>query len=177
MRRPSEIRAEREKRREEKQLEQERRAEEQLVQSAGQTETFWTRNVRAITFLICIAVFLAFFGPVSVFTVSRLIRSRTDGRNKPIMTVSECVRLAEDPTAVTFEILSGYRGRKSETDSVENYYIEFGDYLMLATRNKTTKEVLVILENFDTRERIDFLKDDVQSFFERTATAGREFAA
>ena len=34
--------------------------------TAGQTETFMTRNVKLITFLVCLALFLTFFGPWSV---------------------------------------------------------------------------------------------------------------
>ena len=32
----------------------------------GETETFVTRNVKLITFIICMAVFLAFFIPIAV---------------------------------------------------------------------------------------------------------------
>ena len=39
--------------------------------TTGKTETFFTRNVKLITFLICIAVFLGIFGPLSVFHIYR----------------------------------------------------------------------------------------------------------
>ena len=37
--------------------------------TVGKTENFFTRNVKLITFLICLGVFLAFFGPITVFTI------------------------------------------------------------------------------------------------------------
>ena len=37
--------------------------------TAGETETFLTRNVKLITFLVCLAVFLVFFGPWSVMRI------------------------------------------------------------------------------------------------------------
>ena len=138
------------------------------------TETFFTRNIRLITFLVCVGLFLAFCGPVSVFTVSRMIRERTDGKNTVPMTVEECIRLSELPEKVDFSDLRGYTGRYSQTNSVENYYIEFGEYLLLATRNKTTGEMTVIVENLTNRERINLYKDDARAFF---AVGGEENAA
>jgi hypothetical protein len=37
--------------------------------TVGKTETFGTRNVKLITFLVCLGVFLAFFGPWSVMRI------------------------------------------------------------------------------------------------------------
>ena len=37
----------------------------------GETETFATRNVRLITFLVCIGVFLAVFIPIGVVGISQ----------------------------------------------------------------------------------------------------------
>ena len=139
-----------------------------------QTETFLTRNVRLITFLVCIALFLAFCGPISVFTISRLVKERSSHRGTVVMTAEECVRLSKQPEKVTFADLRRYVGRYSQTESVENYYVEFGDYLLLATRNKTTDALTVIVENFTTRERVDLFEGDVRAFFAGTE---RETAA
>ena len=42
-------------------------------QTAGKTETFVTRNVKLITFLVCLTVFLVFLGPISVWQISEWI--------------------------------------------------------------------------------------------------------
>ena len=39
--------------------------------TVGQTETFVTRNVKLITFLVCVAVFLVFLGPLSIWHFAR----------------------------------------------------------------------------------------------------------
>ena len=42
----------------------------------GETETFVTRNVKLITFLVCLAVFLTFFGPWSVIRIRQWIEEQ-----------------------------------------------------------------------------------------------------
>lgn len=154
---------------------EEQRSETILPDSAGKTETFFTRNVRLITFLTCIAIFLAFFGPVSVFTIGKLIERRAD-QKKP-MTVEETLKLAENPAAVTFDLLRKYDGRYNETETVEAYYMDFEKYLILAIRNKTTGKLTVFLENLDSGVRINLLTDDVRAFFDGTLTQQEESAA
>ena len=41
--------------------------------TVGQTETFLTRNVKLITFLTCLVLFLAFFGPWSIIRIVRWV--------------------------------------------------------------------------------------------------------
>ena len=146
-----------------------------LPEAAGKTESFFTRNVRVITFLICIAVFLAFFGPVSVFTVGKIIEKRTN--QKQAMTVEESLKLAENPDEVTFDLLRRYEGRFNETETMQVYYIEFDCYLILAAQNKEKGILSVFLENLDSGVRINFLKDDVRAFFDGTLTRQEENAA
>lgn len=141
-----------------------RKSEENLPETAGKTESFFSRNVRLITFLICIAIFLAFFGPVSVFTIGKIIEKRAD--RKQAMTVEETLKLAQSPGTVTFDLLRKYDGKYHETETVEVYYIGFGNYLILATKNKNSGALTVLLENLDNGIRIDFLKDDVQAFYD-----------
>lgn len=151
---------------------EEKKTAEQTPETVGKTETFFSRNVRAVTFLIVLGLFLAFFGPFSVFTIGRMIERRVNRKNT--LTVEETLKLAENPSAITFERLRKYNGRYNETDTVEVYYIEFDHYLILATRNKTTGALTALIENLDNGVRINLQKDDVRAFFDGTMQPERE---
>ena len=144
----------------------ERETSEVRPEEPGKTENFWSRNVRTVTFLVCIAVFLALFGPVSVFTIRRVAGSENRGKN---MTAEEAIRLSQSAGSVTFEKLREYRGRYNETESVEVYYIDFESYQILATKSKKNDTLTVIIEDYDSRERADLLRDDLRAFFEEAA--------
>ena len=70
--------------------------EAEEIDTAGQTETFWTRNVRLLTFLICVAVFLVAFGPYSVFRISSCIaENRLEGEEMTVMDVWDLAQIRE----------------------------------------------------------------------------------
>ena len=47
-------------------------------QAAGKTENFVTRNVKLITFLVCVAVFLVFLGPWSVWRIVEWVEQKQE---------------------------------------------------------------------------------------------------
>ena len=63
----------------------------QQIDTAGKTETFFTRNVKLITFLICIAVI---FSPFVVTYIKDVIEDKRM-ENRPEMTVDELVLFAK----------------------------------------------------------------------------------
>lgn len=77
------------------------------IDTAGKTENFFTRNVKLITFLICVTIILSPF--VIVYIQDTLEDKRLE--NRPEMTVDELVLLAErakDLRRVDFAKFEGY---------------------------------------------------------------------
>ena len=69
--------------------------------TAGKTENFFTRNVRLITFLICIAVFLGIFGPLSVFHIYQYYTEMQEDASYVEMTVDDLRALAKRAETLT----------------------------------------------------------------------------
>ena len=136
-------------------------------------EGFFSRNVRVITFLVCVAIFLALFGPFSVFTIKKMIDSH-DGR--PALTVAEAEKLFEDPSALTFDKLLSYRGTNSETESREVCQIEFGDgaYMIYATRLKATGFFSARFYVMESGASEDILKGDPLPLLRQAEAGGAE---
>ena len=61
------------------------------IDTAGKTENFFTRNVKLITFLICITVI---FSPFVIVYIKDTIEDKR-GASRPEMTVDELVLIAE----------------------------------------------------------------------------------
>lgn len=146
----------------------------------GTTETFFTRHVRLITFLVCIAVFLVFFGPVSVFTVKGILDRRADTRRE--MTVEDVIALADKPrrTLGDLTVFEGQKSEKtvpvrdgsggtSERNAGTYYYVTVESRYLLSGVTKPDSDELVYLTLSDYRsgESVDLLTGDVRAFFDR----------
>ncbi len=81
--------------------------------TAGQTETFVTRNVKLITFLVCLGVFLVFFGPWSVMRIMEWVEQK-----EMEQTITE--------TALTYDELAEIvsRGKLLDWSYFEGHYYE-----------------------------------------------------
>ena len=146
--------------------------------TAGKTENFFTRNVKLITFLVCIGVFLAFFGPVTVFTIINYIEEKQDTR--PIMSEEELLALSELDRDLYFSDIEGFKGLKdiktipvsvdgggTEIKEVEiYYYFDVGtEYSALAIAEIDTEKIIYFrLSNKKNQWKADVLKDDIGSF-------------
>lgn len=149
--------------------------------TAGKTENFFTRNVKLITFLICVGVFLAFFGPITVFTIINYIEERAD--NRPVMTEEELIALSELDRDLYFSDIEKFKGTKDvksykypveveggtemREEEVEiYYYLDIGeDYTALAISEIDTGKIIYFqLSNKKTLWKADVLKDDIRSF-------------
>ena len=104
--------------------------EAEEIDTAGQTETFWTRNVRLLNFLICVAVFLVAFGPYSVFQISSCIaENRLEGEEMTVMDVWDLAQIRENLRLKDFEC---YTRSKSEGEDILYYTIVVEDtYLVM----------------------------------------------
>ena len=93
--------------------------------TAGETETFWTRNVKLITFLICLFLFLAFFGPVSVFHIVDCAQESREARNA--MTVEEVLTFADQRRSLSITQFEDYEGDEQNWGFGTYYFINAGE--------------------------------------------------
>ena len=98
------------------------------------------------------------FDPVSV------LGSFRDGRTVTSITGREydAKDFCEHPENWTFDTLLNYRGEYSQNENRETYCIEFGEYMILATRNKMTGTFAAYLYN-EEGERADILKGNASA--------------
>ena len=102
-------------------------------------EGFASKNVKVITFVVCISVFLLLFGPLTIFQIIDHAKSKQMG-TKP-MTVADVVLLSERGSALTMEELQQFEGSKSESGESVYYYVNVDRYLLLGVQNKKTKKL------------------------------------
>lgn len=133
------------------------------MDTAGKTETFFTRNVKLITFLICVAIILSPF----VITYIKDVIEEKRLENRPEMTVDELVLIAErgkDLRQRDFEKFKDYR------EEVEMQGMKYASYRIpvLHERNcylsvsfdMTMDYVFYVnLIDLDTHEELDLLTE------------------
>ncbi len=131
--------------------------------TVGKTENFFTRNVRLITFLICIAVFLAIFGPLSVFHIYEYIVEQTDPRTE--MTLDDLRRLTTSPDDLRPKDLDGFLGevgRNTVGDmQCDVYQIDIGEryFLMASFEAANGKPFYLTLTDVELQTELDLLED------------------
>ena len=146
--------------------------------TVGKTENFLSRNVKLITFLICLGVFLAFFGPLTIFKIIAYIEERKDTR--PVMSEEELITLSELDRDLYYSDIKGFKGTediRSITVSVMGggtatreveiyYYFDVGEnYTALAIAEIDTEKIIYFqISNVKNQWRADVLKDDIRSF-------------
>lgn len=140
----------------------------------GETETFLTRNVRLITFLICIAVFLGIFGPLSVFHLVRYFDTLADEATLGTveMTTDDLVALSKRADVLTekdFERFVREDGGEWKVGHKTGRmsYISVGDRYQLScmVETSTRKVVYLTLMDLDSGESFDLLdkKTDIDA--------------
>ena len=140
--------------------------EEAISCAPQKTETFLTRHVRLITFLVCITVFLFLFWPIAMPEMRKLSH---EGDLRSQMTVSDVLRIADLGTRLQASELDQYVGTKVEMDYGDYYYIDVEPhYQMLAVFHKDTGLLLFChLSDKVTDEKIDLLKNDAEDFLKQ----------
>ncbi|MBR7098491.1 MAG: hypothetical protein IKC59_03670 [Clostridia bacterium] len=141
----------------------ERKAEKEQI--AEETpEGFASKNAKTITFTVMLILFLAFFGPISVFTVYRQI---TDAREQEgvVMTEADLVTLGSLGDALTLDHLRGYQGTESENDQRINYIVYLDGYVLLTMHDKASGALSICpLTDAETNDSIDIRYEDVEAF-------------
>lgn len=139
--------------------------EDNRPDTRGKTENFFSRNVRLITFLICVSVFLAFFVPIVAYEVVDYLADARD--NRPEMTISDVLRLSEQNGKISEKQIQGFKSSDVDNKVREiYYYFDIAPhYSVLAIADKNTKMLVYCqLTNFETGETADMLVDDVYAF-------------
>ena len=141
-----------------------RKEEKSSYDTAGKTENFFTRNVRLITFLICVTVFLALFIPIAAIETIDYFRNMGDTR--PQMTISDVVRLSKQNGRISEQQIENFKSEEKVKSNVTYYYIDIEPhYQVLAISDNTTNMLIYCqLTNFDTGETADMLLDDIEAF-------------
>ncbi len=127
-------------------------------------ESFASRHVKTITFLICLGVLLALFGPVSIFHIYRSMDREAEGI---VMTEADLLSLASLGERLTMKDLTKFQGKMGENDSRTTFYIYYEDYILFAVENKKTGMLdFCMLTHSASEESIDIRKDNVRAFLE-----------
>ena len=142
----------------------------QQMDTAGKTETFFTRNVKLITFLICVAIILSPF----VITYIKDVIEEKRLENRPEMTVDELVLIAErgkDLRQRDFEKFKDYREEvEMQGMKYASYRIpllhERNCYLSVSFDMNMDYVFYVNLIDLDTHEELDLLSyaDQLEEF-------------
>ncbi len=130
--------------------------------TAGKTETFFTRRVRLITFLSCVALFLIGFAVLEGFDLFPFDNPPEDTR--PEMTLDNLRALAKATDRVTRETLDTYRGTCETNEKTEStaYQIDIGErYFLMATFQRDERQPSYLtLTDRNTHTNLNLLEKD-----------------
>ena len=142
----------------------------QQIDTVGKTETFFTRNVKLITFLICVVVIFSPF--VLTYIQDTLENKRLEKR--PEMTVENLIAIAERGDDLRQRDLSSFVGYRTEVEMQGMKYamyripIVHEDNLVLSISFDASLDYVFHLKliNQDTKEELDLLSDEVRDLEE-----------
>lgn len=126
--------------------------------TAGKTENFWTRNVRLITFLICMAVLLAVAGPWSIHRIAQWVAEVRAEQNEVLIPEQEVALLVERGAKLSWQDFEGYTAKVLiEKDMYMcQYDVEGGNYYFWVTseaKGRPIDSVLLVDVQNDYSER------------------------
>lgn len=135
----------------------------QQIDTAGKTETFFTRNVKLITFLICVVVILSPF--VLTYIQDTIEDKRLEKR--PEMTVDNLVAIAERGDDLRQRDLSSFVGYRTEVEMQGMKYAMYRipiiheDDLVLSISFDASLDYVFYLKliNQDTKKELDLLTE------------------
>ena len=142
----------------------------QQIETAGKTETFFSRNVKLITFLICVAIILS---PFVITYIQDVMEERREAE-LPKMTVDELVFIAERGNDLRQMDLSKYEDYREEIDMQGMKYASYRIpvlhekelYLYISFDMTMDYVFYVNLTDLDTRKELDLLScaDQIEEF-------------
>ena len=125
---------------------------------------FLEEHARLITFLLCVALFLAVFWPIAMPTGREIYSNRAE---LPSMTAQELLYLAELKSGLSESMITKYAHDRVQTTYEIYYFIPVDPhYEALIVFGRDTKLLLFFhVSNTETDQKIDALKDNVKAFF------------
>ena len=144
--------------------------QKELYGEVGKTETFFTRNVKLITFLICVAVILS---PFVITYIQDVMEERREAA-RPELTVDELVFIAERGKDLRQRDLAKFEDYRDEIDMQGMKYASYRIpvlhekelYLSISFDMSMDYVFYVNLTDLDTREELDLLShaDKLEEF-------------
>ncbi len=137
--------------------------------TVGKTETFFTRHVKLVAFLLTLTLFLAVFTPLAILEAKDYFSKKGDDR--PEMTTTDLILLMDRKSTLMLEDFTAYIGREMEAGEGDYryYYIEIsGGYLLTVAANRASGRVEMCLLRADGAEdTTDLMSDlvDVRAYF------------
>ena len=144
--------------------------EEELPTTVGKTENIFTRHVKLITFLVCMAVFLAGFIPVAVIGINDFIEWTKPDSDLPTMTQEDVIKLSEQQGEIFFSQITCYAGESGEFTHQTSYTVPVeGGYYLVAYADKWNHNKLdyLVIHKEGSDIKADVLRDDIRNFFRR----------
>ncbi len=142
-------------------------------QTVGKTETFATRNVKLITFLVCVAVFLIVLGPLSVWRISELVKERQEAKAEEAqMPLGALLAIADKGSAAGWKDFQKFD--KSESVNKKDGYVGWTlqvqnepFYVIVGGYGTKTSPQTIRVYSLVTGEYADLFRDDVRAFIEQ----------
>lgn len=138
----------------------------QMPPTAGKTENFFTRNIKLMTFLITVGVFLLVFAPIAVMEASVYWGENADAR--PDMTTSDLIRLSDQKSVLRVADITKFTCDERDQEGYVLVTVDIAPhYTMMASAEKGTGKVIFceVLSN-KTSEKVDLLTEDVRLFLQ-----------
>ncbi len=132
-------------------------------------EGFAGRNAKVITFIVCMVIFFAFFGPISFFRIADCAEQR-QVQSAPELTEEIIAELCQSKSGFTMKQLRTYRGTYNTGDKGNTFTAEFGHYMLLAFEDSTTMTLTYCtVTNLQTEEQLDMMNENANptAFFGR----------
>lgn len=135
----------------------------QHIDTAGKTENFFTRNVKLVTFLICVAIILAPFVIVYINDIAEEHREAS----LPDITVDELVLIAERSTDLRQRDLAKFEGYRTENEEQGMKYamyripVLYEERMVLSVSFDASLDYVFYLQliNLETQEKLDLLTE------------------
>lgn len=137
--------------------------------TVGKTETFFSANVRLMTFLIVIGLFLVIFIPVGIIGINDFLASaeeKNDGKLE--ITPAQVLILASQVEPLRMNQLTRFKGEWERGESGDYYYMSIGErYLVLAIADHSTGIVWSFTAaKTETGEQVDLYHgENINAFF------------
>ncbi len=126
-------------------------------------ESFASKHVKVITFLVCMAVLFLVFGPIGFLHWHEM--GKVDKMGDKPMTELALASLSQRRSALTMSDFTAYKGEMTENDERRVYTIQFDSYHLLCIESKATGKLdFCKLTHLSCGESMDVLTEDVTPF-------------